>query len=172
MPLEGDDLRVGGEDVAEVQAGRDRPGALVLDQLKETQDLQWRGRPRSDDRLVGDGIPWRLATGAPWRDLPARFGPRGVGVLALPALAARRRLGAGAAGRGRRGCRSIGAVIPRLATEPRRGARFGRTACRERNRVERPVNRLKRHRATATRDGKAEVTFRALPPIACILLWL
>ena len=34
-----------------------------------------RGRPRSDDRLIVDGILWRLATGAAWRDLPERFGP-------------------------------------------------------------------------------------------------
>ena len=34
-----------------------------------------RGRPRADDRMVVDGILWRLATGAPWRDLPDRFGP-------------------------------------------------------------------------------------------------
>ncbi len=34
-----------------------------------------RGRPRSDDRLIVEGILWRLATGAPWRDLPERFGP-------------------------------------------------------------------------------------------------
>ena len=34
-----------------------------------------RGRPRSDDRTVVEGILWRLTTGAPWRDLPARFGP-------------------------------------------------------------------------------------------------
>jgi transposase len=34
-----------------------------------------RGRPRRDDRTVVEGILWRLATGAPWRDLPARFGP-------------------------------------------------------------------------------------------------
>lgn len=34
-----------------------------------------RGRPRSDDRTVVEGILWRLATGAPWRDLPERFGP-------------------------------------------------------------------------------------------------
>lgn len=31
---------------------------------------QWR-----DDRLVLDGILWRLNTGAAWRDLPDRFGP-------------------------------------------------------------------------------------------------
>ncbi len=36
---------------------------------------QGRGRPRGDDRLIVDGILWRLATGVPWRDLPARFGP-------------------------------------------------------------------------------------------------
>jgi transposase len=34
-----------------------------------------RGRPRGDDRLLVDGVLWRLATGVPWRDLPARFGP-------------------------------------------------------------------------------------------------
>jgi transposase len=34
-----------------------------------------RGRPRADDRLIVDGILWRLATGVPWRDLPERFGP-------------------------------------------------------------------------------------------------
>ena len=35
---------------------------------------QGRGRPRVDDRLIVDGILWRLTTGAPWRDLPERFG--------------------------------------------------------------------------------------------------
>ena len=33
------------------------------------------GRPSSDRRLMLDGIFWVLATGAPWRDLPERFGP-------------------------------------------------------------------------------------------------
>ena len=33
------------------------------------------GRPWSDHRLVVDGILWIHATGAPWRDLPERFGP-------------------------------------------------------------------------------------------------
>ena len=35
---------------------------------------QGRGRPRVDDRLIVDGILWRLTTGVPWRDLPDRFG--------------------------------------------------------------------------------------------------
>ena len=33
------------------------------------------GAPRKDDRLVINGILWKLATGAPWRDLPERYGP-------------------------------------------------------------------------------------------------
>jgi transposase len=33
------------------------------------------GRPPKDRRLMLDGIFWVLATGAPWRDLPERFGP-------------------------------------------------------------------------------------------------
>jgi transposase len=33
------------------------------------------GRPANDPRLMLDGIFWILGTGAPWRDLPDRFGP-------------------------------------------------------------------------------------------------
>ena len=32
------------------------------------------GRPAADRRLVLNGIFWILHTGAPWRDLPERFG--------------------------------------------------------------------------------------------------
>jgi len=34
-----------------------------------------RGVPRVDDRRVLNGIFWVLRTGAPWRALPAEFGP-------------------------------------------------------------------------------------------------
>ena len=34
-----------------------------------------RGVPRVDDRRVINGILWRLRTGAPWADIPARYGP-------------------------------------------------------------------------------------------------
>jgi transposase len=34
-----------------------------------------RGKPRKDDRSVINAIVWKLATGAPWRDLPERYGP-------------------------------------------------------------------------------------------------
>ncbi|MFJ5279746.1 transposase [Streptomyces parvulus] len=32
------------------------------------------GRPRSDDRLVLNGIVWKLRTGSDWRDVPERYG--------------------------------------------------------------------------------------------------
>ena len=33
------------------------------------------GRPPMDRRVMLNGVMWILATGAPWRDLPERFGP-------------------------------------------------------------------------------------------------
>ena len=33
------------------------------------------GRPAKDARLMLDGIFWVLGNGAPWRDMPERFGP-------------------------------------------------------------------------------------------------
>jgi transposase len=66
----------------------------------------------------------------------------------------------------------IGAIIPRLRTEPRRGVRFDRDAYRERNAVERAIRHLKRHRAIATRYEKLAETYHALLTIAAILLWL
>ena len=34
-----------------------------------------RGVPRADERRVLNGIFWVLRSGAPWRDLPERYGP-------------------------------------------------------------------------------------------------
>lgn len=34
-----------------------------------------RGRPRREPRQIVEGIMWIIHTGAPWRDLPGRFGP-------------------------------------------------------------------------------------------------
>jgi transposase len=68
--------------------------------------------------------------------------------------------------------RGIGTVIPRRTTESRRGVRFDREAYRERNRIARLINRLKQHRAIATRYEKLEVAYHALLTIACILRWL
>jgi transposase len=35
------------------------------------------GRPNDDHRRILNGIVWVLRTGAPWRDLPERYGPVG-----------------------------------------------------------------------------------------------
>jgi transposase len=34
-----------------------------------------RGRPWEDHHRLLNGILWRLHTGAPWRDIPQRYGP-------------------------------------------------------------------------------------------------
>lgn len=68
--------------------------------------------------------------------------------------------------------RGIGTVIPRQRHEPRRGVRFDRAAYRERNQVERTINRLKQYRAIATRDDKLAETYHALLTLAAIQLWL
>jgi transposase len=52
----------------------------------ELSDVEWEslqrflpsmvtgGRPRADDRRVLNGIVWKVRSGAPWRDVPARYG--------------------------------------------------------------------------------------------------
>jgi len=49
---------------------------------------------------------------------------------------------------------------------------FDREAYRERNRVERLFNRLKQHRAIATRYDKRADHYAALLLLAAVLLWL
>lgn len=34
-----------------------------------------RGRPRKNNRVILNGIIWIARSGAPWRDLPERYGP-------------------------------------------------------------------------------------------------
>jgi len=52
---------------------------LTDEQWDQVQDLlpgnQGRGRRWEDHRRVLDGMLWILRTGAPWRDLPERYGP-------------------------------------------------------------------------------------------------
>ena len=45
---------------------------LISDLVSPEQKM---GRPRSDDRLMLNGIFWILCSGAKWRDLPERYGP-------------------------------------------------------------------------------------------------
>ena len=67
--------------------------------------------------------------------------------------------------------RGIRTVIPRKADE-RVQRTFNRAAYRERNRVERLVNRLKQYRRVATRYEKRAVYFLAMVTLAAVLLWL
>ena len=67
--------------------------------------------------------------------------------------------------------RGIQPVIPTKKDErPQR--RFDRDLYRERNRVERCINRLKQYRRVATRYEKLAANFLAMLIIAAILMWL
>ena len=67
--------------------------------------------------------------------------------------------------------RGIGAVIPTKANDAPDSA-FDRAAYRERNVVERLINRLKQWRRVATRYEKRAANYLAMLTIAAILLWL
>lgn len=43
--------------------------------IREFFPGQGRGGKWADHRTAFNGILWRLRTGAPWRDLPERYGP-------------------------------------------------------------------------------------------------
>lgn len=43
--------------------------------LADLFPIQKRGGRWSDHRTMINGLMWRLRTGAPWRDLPERYGP-------------------------------------------------------------------------------------------------
>lgn len=73
--------------------------------------------------------------------------------------------------------RGIRLTIPRLSNEPRRGP-FNRVHLwcveiyRQRNLVERAINRIKQFRRIATRYEKLAQNYTAMLTIALILLWL
>ncbi len=66
--------------------------------------------------------------------------------------------------------RGIGSVIARQNNERRAGC-FDKEAYRERNVVERTINRLKQFRRVATRYEKRAVNYRAMLTLAAIVLW-
>ena len=67
--------------------------------------------------------------------------------------------------------RGIRYTIPRRKNEQRTGP-FDRAIYRERNRVERLINRLKQFRRLATRYEKRRTNYQGMWIIAATLLWL
>jgi transposase len=67
--------------------------------------------------------------------------------------------------------RGIGYTIPRRRNETRTGP-FHRSLYKQRNHVERLMNRLKQFRRVATRYEKRGVNFLAMVIIASLMLWL
>ena len=67
--------------------------------------------------------------------------------------------------------RGIRMTIPRKQNECRTGP-FNRAIYRERNRIERLINRLKQYRRVATRYDKRAVNYLAALTIVAIRLWL
>jgi transposase len=161
-----------------VQWERLRP--LLLPQKPRT------GRPANDHRAVINGMRWILRTGSPWRALPARFGSwktvssrfyrsQKAGIWDHPRIRPARVAG----DKGYRSPtirrylkgRGIGAVIPTRAGESPDPA-LDRAVYRERNAVERLINRLKQWRHVATRYEKRAANYLAMLAVTAILLWL
>src|SRR5215211_1652616 len=108
------------------------------------------------ERLLDQGAIRRSGRGRP------RLRPLKVaGDKAYSSPTARRRL--------RR--RNITPVIPTKSNE-RRNPRFDRAVYRQRNRIERLINRLKQSRRIATRYEKRAVNYHAMVTIGMIRLWL
>lgn len=163
---------------------------LTEDQWRRLEPLLPRARrgPQPCDlRRMVNGILWLDRTGT--LAGPARaLQPLAHGGQPLLPLAACRRLGSsaglaasagGPTGAAELGVaphrylqrRAIGAVIPRKANE-RRVPNCDRAAHRERNRVERLINRLKLFRRVATCYEKVAVSYLAMVTIAAVLMWL
>lgn len=67
--------------------------------------------------------------------------------------------------------RGIRTTIPRKKSEHANGP-FDRTLYRQRNHIERLINRLKQFRRIATRYEKRASSYSAMLTLAMILLWL
>jgi transposase len=65
----------------------------------------------------------------------------------------------------------IRSPIPRQSNERRTGP-FDRPSYRQRNKIERLINRYKQFRRIATRDEKRAVNYRAMWLLATIVIWL
>lgn len=108
------------------------------------------------ERVMAGGAVRRSGPGRP-RQRPRRVaGDKGYSAAAIRAYLRQR---------------GIRVTIPRKANERRRGS-FDRELYKERNQVERLINRLKQNRRVATRYEKRGETYRAMLVLAAIQLWL
>lgn len=141
-----------------------------------------RGVPRVDDRRVLNGIFWVLRSGAPWRDLPERYGPRttcynrfvrwrkaGVWDRLMDAITA--------AHDGEiQMIDSTSVRAHQQAATAKSNRRwkpcFSKRLYRERNLIERFFSKLKHFRRIATRYDKLAANFLAMVQLASIRLWL
>lgn len=113
------------------------------------------------DATVFEALMQQGAVKRPGRGQPRRRPKRLVGDKGYSSGAIRRHLS-------RRGIR---ATIPRRRDEMRPGP-FDREAYRQRNRVERCINRLKQYRRIATRYEKRAANYLAMLTLVAIVLWL
>jgi transposase len=58
------------------RAVTDKQWELIKAELSRPKRRKKGGRPPSDDRKCFEGILWILWTGAPWSELPERYGKR------------------------------------------------------------------------------------------------
>lgn len=160
-----------------------------------------RGVARVDDRRVLNGIFWRLRTGAPWADIPARYGPHttcvnrfnrwrkaGHWARILQAVSAAYvggmldtvepgnilladRAYDSDALRDKMSARGAWANIRAMLNRVKTFA-FSAWVYRQRNAVEPFFNKLKHFRAIATRYDKRDDNFLASVQPASIRIWL
>jgi transposase len=108
------------------------------------------------ESLMADGAVRRAGRGRP-RIRPERLvGDKGYSAEKVRGYLRRRR---------------VGVVIPHRVDQRASGV-FDRRLYRERNRIERLINRLKQFRRIATRYEKRAANYLAMLTLAAILLWL
>jgi transposase len=122
------------------------------DAIKPTLPNKPRGIPRVNDRRVLNGIFWVLRSGAPWRDLPAPFGPY---TTCYSHFVRWRRAGVWSR------------IIDALSATHDASVQI-----RARNQVERFFNRIKQCSRVATRYDKLAANCLAFVQLASIRLWL
>ena len=70
------------------RAVTDKPWELIKEQRPQRKRRTKGGRPPADDRQCFEGILWILWTGAPWSELPAKYGAKSTVHRRLTAWAA------------------------------------------------------------------------------------